>query len=403
MSAAPLAVSTARRELAPLADDINREHAEAERAFRGGLEHAIRAGELLLEAKASVGHGDWLPWVEQNCDFSTRLAQKYMRVARELPRYDIGTNTPRVAHLSFRKALHAVASNTKQLASVDEDLRASVLDTMDLKDVKSVASAVHVEAQERLVRLSKGDVTKHVGKSDIECPATWAREHYGELSKTILSRPEFVQRVRDLDAKWAEVKQLEGQMMNLSCDGHIEYDEMISDVKRTIETETGRLNEDYRKGTVDLTAERLAKLEVCETDDDRRAMLWSWAGWCARCGVSTGRWVDDYSLCSWCVENAGRSCSKCLRILTLAEVFGHTVICGECSGIESPSDVEFCRDKLADPEWSDWHSVFAACMGATEADRCTQAEPHARGGGHMTTAAPTTDAKVIHGEEDIAF
>jgi hypothetical protein len=36
---------------------------------------------LLIEAKAKVEHGDWLPWVEANLDFGERQAEKYARLA----------------------------------------------------------------------------------------------------------------------------------------------------------------------------------------------------------------------------------------------------------------------------------------------------------------------------------
>jgi Protein of unknown function (DUF3102) len=51
-------------------------------AMRRGVEHAIAAGLLLLEAKEIVGHGDWLPWLQANCEIGPRQAQTYMRLAR---------------------------------------------------------------------------------------------------------------------------------------------------------------------------------------------------------------------------------------------------------------------------------------------------------------------------------
>jgi protein gp37 len=51
-------------------------------AARTTLEHAIQVGELLIEAKRLVAHGDWTTWLEGNCDLSERMAQNYMRLAR---------------------------------------------------------------------------------------------------------------------------------------------------------------------------------------------------------------------------------------------------------------------------------------------------------------------------------
>jgi hypothetical protein len=68
-------------KLDDLAININSEHTEAIQAARQSLMHAIRAGDLLLQAKAQVGHGAWLDWVKDNCQFSDRTARAYMRLA----------------------------------------------------------------------------------------------------------------------------------------------------------------------------------------------------------------------------------------------------------------------------------------------------------------------------------
>ena len=58
----------------------------AEDDFRSAVAHAIQAGELLIEAKAQVAHGEWLPWLEANCPLSERQARNYMRLARNRQR-----------------------------------------------------------------------------------------------------------------------------------------------------------------------------------------------------------------------------------------------------------------------------------------------------------------------------
>ena len=61
------------------------------------IEHAIRAGEALIQAKQLVEHGQWLPWLRDNCKMSERTAQNYMRVARNQdalanPHHDLDLN-----------------------------------------------------------------------------------------------------------------------------------------------------------------------------------------------------------------------------------------------------------------------------------------------------------------------
>jgi hypothetical protein len=92
--------------LATLAAGINAAHARCEAAATDAVRSAIEAGRLLLVAKEKVPHGGWLPWLTANCPFSMRLAQSYMKLARE-------TTDPEkrhaVAHLPLRKALSVLA------------------------------------------------------------------------------------------------------------------------------------------------------------------------------------------------------------------------------------------------------------------------------------------------------
>ena len=89
-----------------LAQKINEHHDEAKQAIKKGLEHAIAAGKLLLEAKEMVPHGKWLPWLEANCTVSERSAQLYMRVSRESKIIEAKSAT--VADLTLRDGLKAL-------------------------------------------------------------------------------------------------------------------------------------------------------------------------------------------------------------------------------------------------------------------------------------------------------
>lgn len=97
--------------LADLAVAINVEHAACGAALRTGLEHAIRAGELLLEARGRIAHGGWLPWLREHFEGAPRTAQAYMQVARRRAELE-GQDPQRVADVSFREALATLATPT---------------------------------------------------------------------------------------------------------------------------------------------------------------------------------------------------------------------------------------------------------------------------------------------------
>jgi hypothetical protein len=93
--------------LPDLAARIKAEH----EAVGAAMKHAIAAGELLAEAKSKVPHGEWLPWLEANCEMSERTAQAYMRIARELGKLE-PAKAQRVADLSVRDALRSFSTAT---------------------------------------------------------------------------------------------------------------------------------------------------------------------------------------------------------------------------------------------------------------------------------------------------
>jgi hypothetical protein len=57
-----------------LAEEIIAEHRAFVRTFRKAMEHGIRAGELLTEAKGNCEHGTWLPWLSPARPLKLRAA-----------------------------------------------------------------------------------------------------------------------------------------------------------------------------------------------------------------------------------------------------------------------------------------------------------------------------------------
>jgi hypothetical protein len=102
--------------LAEVAQQIRVEHQAVVGAFRSALQHAIKAGQLLIEAKAQVGHGNWRSWLTENCGVGERMAQNYMQLAR---RKDDLLNPQRVSDLPVRAAL-VLLQKPKPITAVDQ-------------------------------------------------------------------------------------------------------------------------------------------------------------------------------------------------------------------------------------------------------------------------------------------
>ena len=98
------ALTTSR--LQEIAKTVKTEHAKIEGIFREGLTRAIEVGKLLNEAKGLVKHGEWGKWIADNCNFSDRTAQSYMRVASRYPEL---TKAQPVADFTYREAVALLA------------------------------------------------------------------------------------------------------------------------------------------------------------------------------------------------------------------------------------------------------------------------------------------------------
>lgn len=57
-------------------------HEMVESGARTMLAGAIRSGRALVAIKRALGHGKWLPWLEDNFPASVDTAENYMRLAR---------------------------------------------------------------------------------------------------------------------------------------------------------------------------------------------------------------------------------------------------------------------------------------------------------------------------------
>jgi hypothetical protein len=67
--------------LTDLAARIRAEHEATAASLKRGAEHAMAAGKLLIEAKAQLKHGEWLPWLRD----LLRRVEDDARTERVLP------------------------------------------------------------------------------------------------------------------------------------------------------------------------------------------------------------------------------------------------------------------------------------------------------------------------------
>lgn len=89
--------------LAVLAADIQAAHQDVTRGALAVAESAMAAGRMLIEAKASMKHGEWAAWLSEHVGMSARTARRYMQLVRS------GLETATVADLGLRGAAESLA------------------------------------------------------------------------------------------------------------------------------------------------------------------------------------------------------------------------------------------------------------------------------------------------------
>lgn len=109
--------------LSTLADGIRQKHQAALDTAANAVTLAREAGELLIQAKAQVDHGQWSDWLKANVQFSERTAQGYMRLAREIPKL-CEEKAQHIEVFPLRQALKAISSQQDVKIEYDPELEA---------------------------------------------------------------------------------------------------------------------------------------------------------------------------------------------------------------------------------------------------------------------------------------
>jgi hypothetical protein len=111
--------------VADLASQINQAHALAMRSVDEALTQARICGDLLVVAKSKVPHGQWLPWLRDNCAVDVRQAQRYMRLSQHWT--ELTANTSSKTHLVDG----GLAGALERLSGPPESLIAKIIELLE--------------------------------------------------------------------------------------------------------------------------------------------------------------------------------------------------------------------------------------------------------------------------------
>lgn len=98
----------------------------------------IEIGRRLVEAKELLPHGEWLPWLQRETEFSERSAQDYMRVFKDYSATQLGlfgpeTNTRTFADLPISKALALLSVPESDREAFAKEVDAEHISVRELK------------------------------------------------------------------------------------------------------------------------------------------------------------------------------------------------------------------------------------------------------------------------------
>ena len=185
---------------------------------------AIEIGRRLVEAKEMLPHGEWLPWLQRETEFSSSSAQRYMKVYEEYGATQIGlfgpeTNTQTFADLPISKALALISvpeSERIEFAEVVDAEHISVRELEEkIRDRERQISALQEDVDGERKRLEESERLRKQSDELLETQDDMLKEakaqiaELAKLNKELENRPVevAVETVRDEEAIAAAAKE----------------------------------------------------------------------------------------------------------------------------------------------------------------------------------------------------
>lgn len=179
------------RTMAPPAEDRTIEVITGEilDAKRAGGEAILTIGRCLIEAKDMLSHGEWLPWLTEQVEFSPRTAQNFMRLAREW------SNTQTLADLGASKALALLALPPEEREQFMEDHKVIDMSARQLEQAikerdEARASAEQAAAEQRAAEQARDKMAEDMRLANASLDAAReerkrADDHVKQLQNTL--------------------------------------------------------------------------------------------------------------------------------------------------------------------------------------------------------------------------
>ena len=158
---------------------FNRAHAESTAAY-------LETGALLIEAKASQGHGEWLPWLADR-GIPARQAQRMITLAAS------GLKCDTAAYLGIRLSLDCIATNKAEAEHTINVYGRVGLDVSSVRDLQSFLEVMlgerecSIPGMEGLQAMITRDL-EEAGVDRLDRVRDWAAHKPDELNAAVANK-----------------------------------------------------------------------------------------------------------------------------------------------------------------------------------------------------------------------
>lgn len=199
----------------------------------------IEIGRRLCEAKDLLAHGEWLPWLSRETEFSDRTAQNYMRAFREYgadQMWLLGpeTNTKTFADLPISKALALLSVPESEREAFAAEVGAEGLSTQELKQAIRERDEAIKRAKAAEEALAQADEGNALALADMQERLDAAREEAQKGRDAAKAHERDQQQLEEMDGKLRAARETIRELESRPVEVAVEKDEAaIEEAART--------------------------------------------------------------------------------------------------------------------------------------------------------------------------
>ena len=215
-------------------------------------------GRRLIDAKALLPHGEWLPWLTERVEFSERSAQNFMRLAREW------SNPQALADLGATKAL--------TLLALPREERERFLEEHNVIDMS--ARQLETVIRERDEALKAAQAAKADAATAEEARAKMAEDMRLLNVRLEGSREDRDQAMRDVARLEAELEDLKARPVDVAVETVVDQ-EAVEKARAEIREEMKeklKVARSQRREAEDALAAVQAQLDRLQKEEKRAAL-----------------------------------------------------------------------------------------------------------------------------------